>query len=83
MIITTHNPLIVSRLNLRNTIWITNGKCYSLNDVPETANYFMKTDNMQLLNFILAKKVIIVEGNSEFILLPQLVKNSLGYSFRR
>ncbi|MEW5552185.1 AAA family ATPase [Peribacillus frigoritolerans] len=82
IIITTHNPLIVSRLNLRNTIWINDGKCDSLNDVPkETANYFMKTDNMQLLNFILAKKVVLVEGNSEYILLPQLVKNSLGYSF--
>lgn len=82
MIITTHNPLIVSRLDLRNTIWINNGKCHSLSNVPdETANYFMKTDNMQLLNFILAQKVILVEGNSEYILLPQLVKNTLKYTF--
>ncbi|MFC0187633.1 ATP-dependent endonuclease [Fictibacillus aquaticus] len=81
MIITTHNPLIVSRLDLRNTIWINNGKCHSLNSIPdETADYFMKTDNMQLLNFILAQKVILVEGNSEYILLPQLVKNSLTYT---
>jgi putative ATP-dependent endonuclease of OLD family len=81
MIITTHNPLIVSRLDLRNTIWINKGKCHSLSSVPdETADYFMKTDNMQLLNFILAQKVILVEGNSEYILLPQLVKNSLTYT---
>jgi len=79
MIITTHNPLIVSRLNLRNTIWINNGKCNSLYDIPEeTAKFFMKTDNMELLNYILSKKVILVEGNSEYILLPQLVKNTLG-----
>lgn len=81
MIITTHNPLIVSRLDLRNTIWISNGQCQSLNKVEdEAAEYFMKTDNMQLLNFILAQKVIVVEGNSEYILLPQLVKNSLTYT---
>lgn len=81
MIITTHNPLIVSRLDLRNTIWINKGKCHSLSSVSdETAEYFMKTDNMQLLNFILAQKVILVEGNSEYILLPQLVKNSLNYT---
>lgn len=81
MIITTHNPLIVSRLNLRNTIWITNERCDSLSDIPEeTADFFMKTDNMQLLNFILAKKVILVEGNSEYILLPQLVKNTFRHS---
>lgn len=79
MIITTHNPLIVSRLNLHNTLWINKGKCVSLKSIPEdTANFFMKTDNMQLLNFILADKVIIVEGNSEYILLPQLVKNTLN-----
>lgn len=81
MIITTHNPLIVSRLNLRNTIWISDGKCHFLKTVQEeAADYFMKTDNMQLLNFILAKKVILVEGNSEYILLPKLVNNSLAYS---
>lgn len=81
MIITTHNPLIVSRLDLRNTIWINQGKCYSLSSVPdETADYFMKTDNMQLLNFILVQKIILVEGNSEYILLPQLVINSMGYT---
>lgn len=81
IIITTHNPLIVSRLNIRNTIWLTEGSYSSLKKIPEdTAEYFMKTDNMQLLNFILAKKIILVEGNSEYILLPQLVKNSFGYT---
>ncbi|TXK79119.1 ATP-dependent endonuclease [Paenibacillus sp. N3.4] len=81
MIITTHNPLIVSRLNLQNTIWINKEKSHSLNKVDEVAaDYFMKTDNLQLLNFILAQKVILVEGNSEYILLPQLVKNSLSYT---
>lgn len=81
LIITTHNPLIVSRLNLQNTIWISNENYHSLSKVPdETADYFMKTDNMQLLNFILAQKIILVEGNSEYILLPQLVKNSLAYT---
>ncbi|KMY31422.1 hypothetical protein ACZ11_04005 [Lysinibacillus xylanilyticus] len=81
MIITTHNPLIVSRLNLKNTLWISNDTCHSLKDVDdETADYFMKTDNMQLLNFILSKKIILVEGNSEYILLPFLTKNSFTSS---
>lgn len=81
MIITTHNPLIVSRLDLRNSIWINNEKNHSLKDLPEsTANYFMKTDNMQLLNYILARKVILVEGNSEYILLPTLAKNYNGFT---
>ncbi|MCF7753969.1 AAA family ATPase [Paenibacillus xylanexedens] len=81
IIITTHNPLIVSRLNIQNTIWVTGNGCLSLKDVPEeTASYFMRTDNLQLLNYILARKVLLVEGNSEYILLPQLIKNTLNYT---
>lgn len=77
LIITTHNPSIVSRLNIQNTLWITSNNAFSLKEVnKETADYFMKTDNMQILNFILSNKVILVEGNSEYILLPFLTYNS-------
>ncbi|UUV23649.1 MULTISPECIES: ATP-dependent endonuclease [Lysinibacillus] len=77
IIITTHNPSIVSRLNIRNTLWICDYNSFSLKAVNQaTADYFMKTDNMQLLNFILSNKVILVEGNSEYILLPTLTYNS-------
>lgn len=81
MIITTHNPLIVSRLDLRNTIWIQGDSNYSFNDLhKETADYFMKIDNINLLHYILSKKVILVEGNAEYILLPKLVVNSIKES---
>lgn len=81
IILTTHSPLIVSRMNLSNTIWINENKSYSLSQIPkETAEYFEKTDNMGILHFILSKKVCIVEGNSEYILLPYLVKNTLSFS---
>ncbi|CAH1208566.1 DNA replication and repair protein RecF [Paenibacillus auburnensis] len=84
IIITTHDPLIVSRLDLRNTIWICNRRYYSLKNIPlETAEYFMKTDNMQLLNYILAQRVILVEGNSEYILLPQLTINTFNYTLEK
>ncbi|MBY0221784.1 ATP-dependent nuclease [Sporosarcina aquimarina] len=78
IILTTHSPLIVSRMNLQNTLLINENQCHTLKDIPEeTANFFKRTDNMNILNFILSKKVIIVEGHSEYILLPTLVKNSL------
>lgn len=68
-------------MNLSNTIWINEDKSCSLNEIPkDTAEYFEKTDNMNILHFILSKKVIIVEGNSEYVLLPYLVKNTLGLS---
>lgn len=80
VIITTHSPLVVSRMNLKNTLWINNDKrARSLKDIPEdTANFFERTDNLDILNFILSKKAILVEGHSEYVLLPFLVKNSFN-----
>lgn len=81
LIITTHNPLVVSRLNLQNTLWIKNEDYSSFKNIPdETAEFFKRSDNMQVLNFILSERVIIVEGNSEYIMIPQLMFNSLGKS---
>ncbi len=78
VIITTHSPLVVSRMNLKNTIWLNDRKkSKSLKDIPsETANFFERTDNLDILNFILSKKAVLVEGHSEYILLPFLVRNS-------
>lgn len=78
VIITTHSPLVVSRMNLTNTIWINDQKeAKSLKDIPtETASFFERTDNLDILNFILSKKAVLVEGHSEYILLPFLVNNS-------
>lgn len=79
VIITTHSPLVVSRMNLTNTIWINDCKAKSLKDIPTNiAAYFERTDNLDILNFILSNKAVLVEGNSEYILLPFLVNNVLG-----
>src|SRR5699024_11567718 len=40
--------------------------------------FFERTDNLDILNFILSKKAILVEGHSEYVLLPFLVKNSFN-----
>lgn len=79
VIITTHSPLVVSRMNLTNTIWINDYKAKSLKDIPsEAASFFERTDNLDILNFILSEKAVLVEGHSEYILLPFLVNNSLN-----
>src|SRR5699024_6138864 len=78
VVITTHSPLAVSRMNLTNTIWINDYKAKSLKDIPsEAASFFERTDNSDILNFILSKKAVLVEGHSEYILLPFIVNNSL------
>jgi len=75
LIITTHSNLIASRLNLRNILWIDKNKAFSLQEVDtRVADYFMKADNNNFLNLLLAEKVILVEGAAEFIILPYLYK---------
>ncbi|MBK4849550.1 ATP-dependent endonuclease [Enterococcus faecium] len=80
IIITTHNPLITSRLNIQKTIWITpNEKAVKLNDVDKkVAKFFEKSDNSNLLEFILSQKVILVEGATEYIYIPNFYHTVCG-----
>ncbi|RLK62519.1 ATP-dependent endonuclease [Atopobacter sp. AH10] len=70
--------MIASRLGVDNLIFIDNGQLSKLIDLKDdTIRYFKKSTNQNLLNYILAKKVILVEGNAEFILMEnffQIVK---------
>lgn len=79
IIITTHNNLITSRLNLKNVIWITNNDAKSLKDISEDdADFFMKADNNNFLQILLSEKVILVEGATEFLLLPKIYQQITG-----
>lgn len=77
IIIATHSNMIVSRLGVTNALWIDeqDNIVKSLNSVSErTAEYFKRLDNSGLLDFILATKVILVEGATEYLLLPMFYK---------
>lgn len=81
MIISTHNPLIISRLNLRKTIWISDKKAISLEKIDEkVADFFEKADNLTLLEFILSNKVILVEGATEYIYIPEFYRKIFSKS---
>ncbi len=76
LIVTTHNSLIVTSLGLKNVIWINNNKGTSLSNIPDAAaDYFSKLDNSNLLQFLLAEKSILVEGATEYLMLPELYKS--------
>ncbi len=50
-----------------------------LNKLPkDTAKFFMKAPDNNILEYILSKKVILVEGDAEFILLDAFYKNVAG-----
>lgn len=73
IIITTHSNMIASRLNLNNILWVSENKIISLRDVnKEVADFFVKADNNGFLQLLLSQKVILVEGATEFLLLPKI-----------
>jgi len=79
--ITTHNSLISTRLDLRKSILLNSNASVSIElvNLPEqTAKFFMKAPNNYILEYILSKKVILVEGDAEFILMEALYKNIIG-----
>lgn len=79
IIVTTHNNLIVSRLNLKNVIWITNTEAISLTDVDnKVADFFVKADGNAFLQMLLSKKIIFVEGATEYILMPYIYQKVTG-----
>ncbi len=82
LIVTTHNSLIVSSLNISNILWISNNdKPKSLKDLSKTADgkkvslFFEKADNLNLLQFLISDKVILVEGATEYMLVQKMFKD--------
>lgn len=83
LIIATHSNMIASRLDLRNVLWISEGQsgvgCLEKVD-SGTACFFSKLDHSNLLDLLLAEKVILVEGATEFLLMPKIYKEIVGHS---
>jgi len=77
IIISTHSNLISTRLNLRNSILLNSNSTVPvhLNDIDEeTAKFFIKAPDNNILEFVLSKKVILVEGDAEFILMESFFR---------
>ena len=76
--ISTHSNMISSRLDLRNCIFIrkTTDKPVSLKSLEsDTAAFFEKAPSVSILDFVLAERVLLVEGAAEYILLRKLYKD--------
>ena len=82
LILTTHENMIASRLNLKNIIWLSDeGEAIKLSGInDETADFFMRADDNKFLQFLLSDKVILVEGTTEYLLIPELFKDYFGKS---
>lgn len=73
MIITTHESMIANSLDLRKILWIKDECAESLKNLKkDDADFFCKNSNNNMLQFILSDKVILVEGATEFLLIPKI-----------
>lgn len=81
IIVATHNNMIASRLNLNNVLWITEDNIKSLTSVDSgVAEFFVRADNNAFLQLLLSKKVFLVEGATEFLLLPMFYQQITGHT---
>ena len=68
----THSNMIASRLGVDNLHFLDNGQISKLERLNrDTIRFFQKSTNQNLLNFSLGKKVMLVEGNAEYILMEK------------
>lgn len=85
LFIATHSSLISARLDLRKAILLgKKGQQARLNKLPsDTAKFFMKAPDNNVLEFALSRKVILVEGDAEFILLDALYQKHSGSTLKK
>ncbi len=77
VIISTHSPILASKINIKNTILIKDAKAYDLNPANTALDkgdylFLQRFLDSTKSNFFFAKGVIMVEGDAENILLPIL-----------
>lgn len=77
LFIATHSDMICTRLNLKKCILLS-GKSNGFSTLSmlkdDTAKFFMKAPDNNMLQFILSEKAILVEGDAEYILMEALYK---------
>lgn len=81
LFIATHNNLISTRLNLRKSILLNSNSQTPLllkDLTEETAKFFIKAPDNNVLEFILSEKVILVEGDAEYILMDEFFSKIAG-----
>lgn len=82
LFVSTHSSLVCSRLDLRKVIMIDGaGNRASLRELePDTADFFCKAPDNYVLEFAMSRKIVLVEGDAEFILISALYESCTGSS---
>ena len=72
LIITTHNSFVLNKMAMENVILLGENRSGKLNQLPkDTRDYFQKLPSYDTLRFILSKKVILVEGPADDLIIQK------------
>ncbi len=78
IMVATHSNSICSRLDLHNASILSpkSTKPTSLKELSnETANFFVKAPDNKILELVLSQKVVLVEGDAEYIIIEAMYEN--------
>lgn len=72
IIISTHSSFVANKLGLENLIFLANNNCLSMKNLSEdTFKFFKKLAGYDTLRLILCKKAILVEGDSDELIVQR------------
>lgn len=77
VVITTHDNFVANKLGLNNLILLHNQKVMSIGDLKgDTQEFFQKLPGYQTLRMLLAKKAVLVEGDSDELIVQKAYMQS-------
>ena len=77
--ISTHSSFVANKLGLKNIILLHDGNAKQLKEVDqETMNFFMKLPGYNTVRLLLAKKVILVEGPTDELIIQRAYLDTYG-----
>lgn len=72
LFVSTHDSYILNKLKLDNLLLISDKRAKKISDLPsDTVKYFQKLPSYNTLRFILSKKVILVEGPADELIVSK------------
>lgn len=69
ILITTHNYNIINKLKFENVVLLKETEAINFSEYKEESKYLAKRPNFDILKILLAKRVILVEGTTEEMLI--------------
>lgn len=79
VIISTHSTYVLNKLSLKKVMLLQNGITMNFSDLTDdTVEYFEKMPGYDTLRLILSKRVFLVEGPSDELIVQKLYKQKYG-----